>query len=610
MQSHASGLRTITAKFMVFTVILTVILLGAQGIYVVRSNNSLARDMLLARGEAMTNFMQKIGQTYISLYNIAALDTFSQQAMKDPEIKFAAYYDDKRKPLTQDPESFTEPPLTAALLSFDREIKNDEGQPLGHLKLYYDQGALQASLRRGYLTVAVGVLVTVALFVAGMFALARWVVNRPLARLARILGAVAAGDLTTRAEAGSRDEIGDLSRDVNRMIDSLAVLIGRVKVSSGRITDATDRIADTAQRVAAAASESAVTSHQAATLNESSATAVEETTATMHEMSANIQNVARNTQSQAASVTQTSASVEQMAASIGRIAATVSQFVEISQEARGAVSNGLEAVEKSARGTEEISTAISRSAETIAALGGRVEDIGRIVDVIDEIADQTNLLALNAAIEAARAGEHGLGFAVVADEVRKLAERSARSTREIAELISGIQKESQSAVKLMERSTQFVQNGVELSRRVGESLRTIEGHVVEVDKHAREIGAATQEQSRGSSQIAKAAENLREITHEISSAAEEQAKAAEQIVRTMERMRGQLHQGAAQSATLAQASEVLHRTSDTDLADAVGKLRDQAEEFRQIVGMFTVQPGEGGGNAAVGEGRRQLLGTG
>jgi methyl-accepting chemotaxis protein len=443
-----------------------------------------------------------------------------------------------------------------------------------------------------------------------MFMLARWVVKRPLEQLARTVGLVAAGDLTTRAAAASSDEIGDLARDVNRMIDSLAVLIGRVKVSSGRITDATDRIADTSQRVAGAASEAAVTSEQAARLNESSATAVEETTATMHEMSANIQNVARNSQSQSAAVTQTSASVEQMAAAIGRIAATVSQFVELSEKARGAVSDGLEAVDKSARGTEEISSAISRSAETIAALGGRVEDIGRIVDVIDEIADQTNLLALNAAIEAARAGEHGLGFAVVADEVRKLAERSARSTREIAELIAGIQKESQAAVKLMERSTKYVQNGVELGRRVGESLRTIEGHVVEVDRHAREIGAATQEQSRGSNQIAKAAENLREITHEISAAADEQAKAAEQIVRTMERMRGQLHQGAAQSVTLAQASEELHRTSDTDLAAAVGKLREQAGEFRQIVGMFTVQSGGEGGADALLPGRQALLGTG
>jgi len=245
------------------------------------------------------------------------------------------------------------------------------------------------------------------------------------------------------------------------------------------------------------------------------------------------------------------------------------------------------------RGTDEISGAIARSAETISARGGRVEDIGRIVDVIDEIAEQTNLLALNAAIEAARAGEHGLGFAVVADEVRKLAERSARSTREIADLIAGIQKESQSAVKLMERSTSLVERGVEMSRQVGESLRTIEGHVVEVDRYAREVGAATQEQSRGSSQIAKAAENLREITHEISSAADEQAMAAEQIVRTMERMRGQLHQGAAQGATLAQASEELHRTSATDLSDAVGKLREQSEAFREIVGMFTLAAAPG-----------------
>jgi methyl-accepting chemotaxis protein len=607
MRWNASGLRTITAKFMVFTVLLTVLLLGAQGVYVVRSNNTLARAMLQARGAAMTDFMEKIGLTYISFYNVGALDSFSKQAEQDPEIAFAAYYDDQRRPLTQDAEHFKEPVLGPGLMAFTREIKNDDGQVLGHLKLYYDQSGLQANLRHGYVTVAVGVLITVALFIGGMFALSRWVVNRPLARLARTVGAVAAGDLTARADAASGDEIGDLARDVNRMIDSLAVLIRRVKDSSERIADASDRIADTARRIAAAASDTAATSDQAARLNETSATAVEETTATMHEMSTNIQNVARNTQGQATAVTQTSASAEQMATAIGRIAATVSQFVELSQQAREAVTNGLGAVEKSVRGTDEISGAISRSSDTISALGGRVEDIGRIVDVIDEIAEQTNLLALNAAIEAARAGEHGLGFAVVADEVRKLAERSARSTREIADLISGIQKESQSAVKLMERSTDLVGRGVEMSRQVGESLRTIEGHVVEVDRCAREVGAATQEQLRGSTQIAKATENLREITHEISSAADEQAMAAEQIVRTMERMRGQLHQGAAQSATLAQASEELRRTSATDLSAEVDRLRQQSEEFRQIVGSFTLEAGAPAAEPGAPAGGRQPL---
>lgn len=264
MQVRASALRSITAKFMIFTVLLTVLLLGAQGVYVVRSNNDLARSMLKARGEAMTNFMEKIGKTYISLYNIAALDTFAQQAVKDAEIAFATYYDDKRRPLTQDPERFKEPELTARLLAFEREIKGDDGQAIGHLKLYYDQSALQASLRQGYLTVATGTLITVLLFIGCIYLLARWVVTLPLSRLARTMGTVAAGDLTARADAGSRDEIGNLARDVNRMIDALAVLIGRVKVSSGRISEASDRIAETATRVALAASESASTSEQAA----------------------------------------------------------------------------------------------------------------------------------------------------------------------------------------------------------------------------------------------------------------------------------------------------------------------------------------------------------
>ena len=89
LQTRASGLRTVTAKFMVFTVLLTVLLLGAQGVYVVRSNNSLARAMLQARGEAMTNFMEKIGKTYIAQYNIDALDTFAHQAVKDTDVVFA-----------------------------------------------------------------------------------------------------------------------------------------------------------------------------------------------------------------------------------------------------------------------------------------------------------------------------------------------------------------------------------------------------------------------------------------------------------------------------------------------------------------------------------------
>jgi methyl-accepting chemotaxis protein len=291
----------------------------------------------------------------------------------------------------------------------------------------------------------------------------------------------------------------------------------------------------------------------------------------MHEMAANIQNVSKSTQGQASAVTQTSASIEEMVTSVQRIANTAQKLVDLSQKTKTAVEAGLDAVDKSVKSTDEISKAIIRSADTISALGSRAEDIGKIVNVIDDIAEQTNLLALNAAIEAARAGEQGLGFAVVAEEVRKLAERSAKSTKEIAELISGIQKEAQNAVRLMEKSTELVEKGVEQSQQVGHSLKNIEGNVGEVDRYSKEIGAATQEQSAGSTQIAKAAESLRESTQEISSATDEQASAAEQIVKTMEKMREMITQNASGAAQLASSAE---------------ELNSQADRFQQVIGTF------------------------
>ena len=361
------------------------------------------------------------------------------------------------------------------------------------------------------------------------------------------------GDVTPKSD---KDVLGNAFK---KMIEELRNTIGEVRAGADQIASASAQIAST--------------SEQSARNNETAATAVEETTATMHEMSANIQNVARSTQSQASSVAETSASIEQMVASIQRIANTAQQLMELSQKTKKAVGNGLESVDKSVKGTDEISRAINKSADTIAALGSRSEDIGKIVDVIDDIAEQTNLLALNAAIEAARAGEQGMGFAVVAEEVRKLAERSAQSTKEIAELISGMQREAQEAVRQMEKSTQLVERGVDLSKQVGNSLKDIEGSVGEVDRYSKEIGAATQEQSSGSAQIAKAAENLREITQEITSATHEQASAAEQTVKTMEKMREMIQQNA---------------SGTTELASSAEEMSSQAERFQQIIGRFVL----------------------
>src|SRR5437879_3249542 len=212
-------------------------------------------------------------------------------------------------------------------------------------------------------------------------------------------------------------------------------------------------------------------------------------------------------------------------------------------------------------GSNRTNQAIQSSAEIINILGHRADDIGKIIEVIDDLAEQTNLLALNAAIEAARAGEHGLGFAVVADEVRKLAEKSTQSTKEIADLIQSIQREARQAVENMERSTRIVEEGLTLGNDLGSALHKISNVVTEVYKFSQEIGAATNEQSVGSSQIAKATSRLTEITQEINSAVEEQASGAQAVVRAMDKMRELVQQSASSSTELSAAAEQMLKLS-------------------------------------------------
>jgi methyl-accepting chemotaxis protein len=281
----------------------------------------------------------------------------------------------------------------------------------------------------------------------------------------------------------------------------------------------------------------------------------------MHEMSVNVQNMVKSTQVQASNVSETSASIDQMVASIQRVADTAKVLLDISNRSREEVHSGITTMDKATDGLNRINTTIRSSGEIIDLLGQRTDDIGKIIEVIDDLAEQTNLLALNAAIEAARAGEHGLGFAVVADEVRKLAEKSAQSTKEISELIQSIQKEARRAVENMDRSTSIVNEGLAHGQELSTALRKISNVVTEVYKFAQEIGAATNEQSHGSSQIARATTRLNEITHEINSAVEEQSSGADAVVKAMERMRELVQQTTSGSTELAASAEQMSKMS-------------------------------------------------
>jgi methyl-accepting chemotaxis protein len=376
-----------------------------------------------------------------------------------------------------------------------------------------------------------------------------------LKEMAAVSEAIANGDLMVEVEPRSKQDT--LGHAFQQMVQSLRGLVRSVR--------------DLASQVASASSQVAGASDESAKISLQGSSAIDEVTSTMHEMSVNVQNMVKSTQTQASSVSETSASIDQMVASIQRVADTAKVLLDISNRSREEVHSGITTMDKATDGLTKINNTIKSSGAIIDALGQRADDIGKIIEVIDDLAEQTNLLALNAAIEAARAGEHGLGFAVVADEVRKLAEKSAQSTKEISELIQSIQKEARKAVENMDESTTIVNEGLELGGELNGALRKISNVVTEVYKFAQEIGAATNEQSHGSSQIARATTRLNEITHEINSAVEEQASGAQAVVKAMERMRELIQQSTSGSTELAASAEQMSKMS-RELLDALERV--------------------------------------
>ena len=445
-------------------------------------------------------------------------------------------------------------------------------------------------------------------------------ISEPLGKLINVARQIGeSGDLNHTIDVQGTDEIGDLARTFESMVTYLREMATvSESIAGGNLAlEVTPRSAndtlgnafsrmidglrglvrsvrDAASQVASASSQVAGASDESAKISLQTSSAIDEVTSTMHEMSVNVQNMVKSTQTQASSVSETSASIDQMVASIQRVADTAKVLLDISNRSREEVHSGIGTMEKATDGLNRINTTIRSSGEIIDALGSRADDIGKIIEVIDDLAEQTNLLALNAAIEAARAGEHGLGFAVVADEVRKLAEKSAQSTKEISELIQSIQKEARKAVENMEKSTTIVNEGLNLGQELNGALRKISNVVTEVYKFAQEIGAATNEQSHGSSQIARATTRLNEITHEINSAVEEQASGASAVVKAMERMRELVQNSTSGSTELAASAEQMSKMS-RDLLDNMDR--------------FSLRQAEGLGAASKGNARQAAAGA-
>jgi methyl-accepting chemotaxis protein len=234
-----------------------------------------------------------------------------------------------------------------------------------------------------------------------------------------------------------------------------------------------------------------------------------------------------NTETQTSRTNQIAAAASEMTATIGEISHNAEQASEASRNSAEIASRGGEVMQTTAHTMERIAGATNTVAERMDSLSRRSQEIGNVVNVIQEISEQTNLLALNAAIEAARAGEHGRGFAVVAGEVRRLAERTKGATEEISGTIHSIQEETRETMEVMQNSRGAVEAGLVETSNARSSLDMIIQSTKEVEHQIHMIATAATEQTAASREIAESAGEISRLASESFRAAEDATEASQ-----------------------------------------------------------------------------------
>ncbi len=353
------------------------------------------------------------------------------------------------------------------------------------------------------------------------------------------------------AEKHERGETGQIASQIDeslpRVQDGLEAMIQSTEQATTYIKDMTTAFSNIAQSIetlASSAEESSSSILQMTATNDEVAenigelaTSVRETVSSIEEMAYSIREVAKNVDALSLTAEETSSSMNQMDVSIDQVQSNANETARLSEEVATDAEKGAEAILKTIGEIYRIKESSQEAVSVISNLGFRIEAIGQILQVIDDVAEQTNLLALNAAIIAAQAGEHGKGFAVVADEIKDLAERAGGSTKEIAELIKTIQAESKNAIAAVERGAHNVDRGVEVSNEAERALKKILESSQKSTNMVRAIARATVEQAKGSKQVTDAIGRIAETVQQIAAATAEQARGSELIMKSAEKMR-------------------------------------------------------------------------
>ncbi len=359
---------------------------------------------------------------------------------------------------------------------------------------------------------------------------------------------ISQGDLRSQIVPHThRDQIGVA---FFQMQEGLISLISKIRAESETLAEITpkilhistqhaetfDHIGHVAQNTCAAMQEMSASAREISGNMEQLSTAAAQTNSSISQMIASIKHVAGNSRDLSAFAYNTITTVLDIINSLKEITGQAERSKTLSETTTRDAASGRESVEQVISSITSISKVTEQLSEIILRLQSRSQEIGTILDVINEVAEQTSLLALNASIIAAQAGVHGRGFAVVADEIKELATRVGTSTQEIAKIVGAVQRDSSQAVNVIKQGQEKVEHGVVIANQAGTALRKIRESAGNSAQVAADIAAVVRQQTTTHTDIAKSIQDVSKMIAEINRATQEQEQNSSDLLRVANNM--------------------------------------------------------------------------